>query len=1105
MNTRVRRSRVVRWLRWLAVIVGVLLLALSLFIVTFDINSYRDTLQTVASRALNRDVELTGELAMGISLVPTVVAKDVRIGNPDWASRRYFAAVDKLELKVELLPLLIKQFRITQLLLQGADIELESDRQGHSNWIFSNVQKRIEWGGFSGIRRVRIRQSKLVYRHTGAGVKPVTIQQADAVLRLDLPVELALKGEYAGQPIDLKLTGNRLDDLIGSQQPWQFTSEAHVGDARLDLKGVVEILEQAWVVNAGVVLQGEQSKVMESLLGRPLPKFGPYQISLQLQADGEQVRASSVRMDMELPLNGRQIRITEGSGSWGAHAPLQLSLAGEYADQSVDITLNAGTLQAMLSATESWPLQGVLTAAQNRLDVNGEIAGLLGANRLDLQLAMQGENVRLLEPMLAMKLPKIGNYQITAGLKGEGGQYVAEIAAARVGSSDMRGRLSFDLRETPPRVAVDLTSKTLSLEDFTGRSRKPAKRGSEDSALAQSLLWALPGNVELDLQLKAGRVLGLPQLTRNVAVKGQLSNGRLRLVPVVATIAAGRLSASVDILPGKQQTEVAIELASNKLNIGKLFQNGRGGQGVKGDLKGVTLKLNGKGARLDELLQQARFEVRAAALDLPIFGEGEADPIAFTDIKVHAAAGKPVRLEAQGRVRKVPVTIELATDQLLGLINGTKPLPISLVASIADNRLWATGTLKDLTHPEGIKLDVKLKGQQLKSLEPLFNVNLLPMGAYKLNGQLAGGKGEYRVTSLMGQINRSDFKGKVMLNTTGERPLITADLQSGILYYQDIFTREPSSTQSQASAYVIPDVRMPERLQRMIDISLTFNAKRLFMGEVEYTGLNLQAELSDGKLEMSPISASLMGVKIDSALKVKSTNEVLVVALRLEASSVNYGALLKSLGVSERFEGVADLNLDITGEGHSLRQLLSMANGHINVVAGKGRINQSKLDLWAAPLIASMLTSAWKTDAHTEVNCAVGRFDIINGVASSDTILLDTSRITIAGSGSLNLANETLNILLVPSPKIPSFISLANPARITGTLAEPKVATESALRKGWFLGGLLMGLANPASLLLMYGKLGTLEENPCEEAVKQREDKEAQAKDQGNLNLLNKP
>ena len=103
-----------------------------------------------------------------------------------------------------------------------------------------------------------------------------------------------------------------------------------------------------------------------------------------------------------------------------------------------------------------------------------------------------------------------------------------------------------------------------------------------------------------------------------------------------------------------------------------------------------------------------------------------------------------------------------------------------------------------------------------------------------------------------------------MLNTTGERPLITADLQSGILHYSDIIAHKPLSPGTEASAYVTPDVRMPEELLRAVDVSLALEAKRLFIGDVEYTGLNLQAELSDGKLDVSPITASLKGTHIDS-------------------------------------------------------------------------------------------------------------------------------------------------------------------------------------------------------------------------------------------------
>ena len=123
-------------------------------------------------------------------------------------------------------------------------------------------------------------------------------------------------------------------------------------------------------------------------------------------------------------------------------------------------------------------------------------------------------------------------------------------------------------------------------------------------------------------------------------------------------------------------------------------------------------------------------------------------------------------------------------------------------------------------------------------------------------------------------------------------------------------------------------------------------------------------------------------------------------------------------------------------------------------------------------------------------------FDIEAGQVTTDSLLLDTTRVTVAGSGEVNLATEQINLLLTPAPKSPKLVSLANPVRLTGHFSDPDVTLDSK-KEVWMLGGLLAGLANPATLILFYADLGTMGANPCEEALKKREEQEKAAARQG--------
>ena len=95
-------------------------------------------------------------------------------------------------------------------------------------------------------------------------------------------------------------------------------------------------------------------------------------------------------------------------------------------------------------------------------------------------------------------------------------------------------------------------------------------------------------------------------------------------------------------------------------------------------------------------------------------------------------------------------------------------------------------------------------------------------------------------------------------------------------------------------------------------------------------------------------------------------------------------------------------------------------------------------DLWAVNVFVA-LVPAVDPAAESRVNCAIGRFDLRNGKLTHDAILIDTSRMRVAGEGRVDFDNETLAFKLAPRAKTAQFFSLATPIAVNGTLTDFKV------------------------------------------------------------------
>jgi AsmA protein len=105
-------------------------------------------------------------------------------------------------------------------------------------------------------------------------------------------------------------------------------------------------------------------------------------------------------------------------------------------------------------------------------------------------------------------------------------------------------------------------------------------------------------------------------------------------------------------------------------------------------------------------------------------------------------------------------------------------------------------------------------------------------------------------------------------------------------------------------------------------------------------------------------------------------------------------------------------------------------------------------------------------DQTVTMNCAALAFRVNAGVMQAENLVLDTSINTLVGSGQIDLAQERLELTLVPRTKVPSIVALRSPIHITGSLAQPRVELDRARLAARGLGAVVLGLVNPLLMLV---------------------------------------
>jgi uncharacterized protein involved in outer membrane biogenesis len=131
----------------------------------------------------------------------------------------------------------------------------------------------------------------------------------------------------------------------------------------------------------------------------------------------------------------------------------------------------------------------------------------------------------------------------------------------------------------------------------------------------------------------------------------------------------------------------------------------------------------------------------------------------------------------------------------------------------------------------------------------------------------------------------------------------------------------------------------------------------------------------------------------------------------------------------------------LVGNGSSTAQMLASANGDAALIMDGGAVGELMLRLSNLDLANSLLVLLGG-DKQVPINCLLGTFKAVDGDFVVQTLVLDTPKVNINGSGDVNFADETLHLRLVSQSKGFSLASLRGPIAISGTFTHPLVRPE---------------------------------------------------------------
>jgi hypothetical protein len=501
---------------------------------------------------------------------------------------------------------------------------------------------------------------------------------------------------------------------------------------------------------------------------------------------------------------------------------------------------------------------------------------------------------------------------------------------------------------------------------------------------------------------------------------------------------------------------------------------------------GPAIAISANGRSVAALLRTA--EMRLTAAGVTVKGRRAPAPgtVAVDRVAVTASDGGPVQISVAGQINSVPFEGRGATAPLVDLIQGVEPLPLQMTLAAGDVEATFEGGLDRSASPSTLQGEISFQSETLARIGRLAGREWPPIGPVNLSGRLWRGDDSISIEELKVEVDRSRVVGRLDVSPQGS-PRVRVGIDRAVIEVENLqafndYTPGADSPETQdatASARVIPATPLPTDVLRNLefDFELGATAIRLVAGSETLArgrGL-LQAEA--GRLVASISGSRGSGAGVELHLEVDATTATPGVEVDFGVRDFDYGHTLRQLDLAEKVEGTIGARATLAGEGATLRDILAAADGEVTVTGGKGQLPRRLLELWGGGLMNALL-GFYGGGPQTRLNCVAAHFTIENGLVESDLLLIDTADITIAGDAALELATEELRGVVRARPKRGALVQVGRPVQITGTLANPQA--EMAGSRFVELARWAIGLSDPIALILLFGEIGTREDNPCE-------------------------
>ena len=452
--------------------------------------------------------------------------------------------------------------------------------------------------------------------------------------------------------------------------------------------------------------------------------------------------------------------------------------------------------------------------------------------------------------------------------------------------------------------------------------------------------------------------------------------------------------------------------------------------------------------------------------------------------RVAADTGTGFELIGKGELNDKPFTLRVSGGPL-DWAESHKPYPFDVRMVASDIHASARGVVPrpfDLTQ---LKVTLSLSGKDLADGYYLTGVALPNTPPYAISGDLRVVGTKYEFRNVRGTLGGSDIHGLVsmQLDAAGS-PAIDADLTSHSLNIADLgptfggsapsaaeeaqaqhaqghptkakaekaltkgvahaLTATAASRKVTGSALLLPTSRLQVDRLRGLNATFHYHADEIKAQNLPLKKVDLHLRVRNNVLRIQPFAFTLPEGMLAGTAVIDARQHVPTEQLDVRLTHVQLAQFHTKGTTKPPLEGTLVGRLKLAGEGDSMHDFASTADGTLSIVVPHGEIEQAFAEFAGIDVARGLGLLLKKNQQQTDLRCGIADFTAHDGIAKVEQVVFDTQVVIITGLGDVNLHDERLNLQLTGQPKKFRFAVLRTPVEIRGTLSHPAVGLKAS-------------------------------------------------------------